>query len=74
MTYGWPGGENYRFGRPDQRILIWSGEGQADGFLGAITAESLKQLAQDVWDLGGLSRSLYGYDDKTTQILEQLRT
>jgi hypothetical protein len=68
-TYGWPGSESHRFGHYGQRILIWSSEEQADWFLSAATPELLLKLARTVWDLGGLSHTLYGVDPAGEQVL-----
>jgi hypothetical protein len=61
-TYGWPGRRNYRFSRADQRVLIWSAEGQADWKLRACSPESLLELATELWRCGTLANTLYGLD------------
>ncbi len=72
-TYNWPGKRNYRLHRRDQRVLIWPGEDQADWFLAAKTPESLIELAQAVWNVGGLSKTLYGVNTVGEEILRRLR-
>jgi hypothetical protein len=78
-TWGWPGHTNYRFERGDQRVIVWDGEGQADWWLLAPTAEALAGLARTLWDCGGLASSLYaacrdpGVQDVAEEVLAALR-
>ena len=58
-TFGWPGSTQHRFAGNGHAILIWTGEGQADWFLGARDAKSLEAALRIVWNLDGVGRSLY---------------
>ncbi len=71
-TYAWPGRKTYRFSQGDQRIRIWSDENQADWFLSSSTPDSLFQLAQKVWSLGGLSKTLYALGDAGNEVLSRI--
>ena len=59
-TYAWPGATNYRFERPEQRVVIWDGDRQADWWLLAATDQALASLARHLWGCGQLATSLYG--------------
>jgi hypothetical protein len=74
VTYSWPCPVNYRFGRLDQRVLIWACEEQADWHIWAASEQSLRDLATKLWGLGGLSESLYSTDETGQKVLDYLRT
>jgi hypothetical protein len=58
-TWAWPGHTNYRFGRDDQRVVVWDGDGQADWSLLAGSADGLAALGRTLWDCGELASTLY---------------
>jgi hypothetical protein len=78
-TWGWPGHTNYRFERGEGRVIVWDGEGQADWWLLAPTAEALAGLASTLWSCGGLASSLYAacrdptVQDVAEEVLAALR-
>jgi hypothetical protein len=78
-TWGWPGHTNYRFERGEGRVIVWDGEGQADWWLFAPTAEALAGLASTLWSCGGLASSLYAacrdpaVQDVAEEVLAALR-
>jgi len=59
-TYAWPANTSYRFERPEQRVVIWDGDRQADWWLLAATEQALASLARQLWGCGQLATSLYG--------------
>ncbi len=71
-SQGWPADRQYRFQRLDQRILIWSGERQADWWLKTDSPESLASLARTVWECDGVGRSFWSNDDEGTLILRSI--
>jgi len=48
QSVGWPGATTYRFSTSLGRIIIWSGEGQADWILTAPSSAALDQLKLQV--------------------------
>lgn len=73
LTYVWPGEQNHRFYRGDQRIVIWAGRDQADWTLSANNPEQLYDLAKVVWNCGNLKTSLYAINPISENVLERLR-
>jgi hypothetical protein len=72
-THGWPGDDQYRFERGDARILIWDSEGQADWWITATTPGGLAALVAELWNCGGLRRSMWSNDTRGTEVLDTLR-
>ncbi len=58
-TYGWPGDRQLRFAREDQRLLIWAAKDQADWWLTADCAESLRDLVDKVRHCDDVGNSLW---------------
>jgi len=73
QTHGWPGSAQYRFGNAVAAILIWSGDEQADWFIGSSDAVSLESAARAVWDLDAVGPSLYECSQIGTAVLEKIR-
>lgn len=69
---GWPADRQYRFQRPGQRILIWSGDRQADWWLAAEDSNSLAALVRSVWQCDRVGNSLWSNDDEGTAILKSI--
>jgi hypothetical protein len=73
-TRGWPGAlTQFRFRGSQHGILIWSGEGQADWFVGAPDAVSLHSALCDVWHIDGVGESFYECSDIAGDVLDELR-
>jgi hypothetical protein len=72
-TFGWPGENNYRFSRADQKILIWARKGSSDWCLSAKTSESLRQLVETVYRCGNLAKTMYGKSDIEDTLLRKTR-
>ncbi|MBX9724245.1 MAG: hypothetical protein K2X81_22745, partial [Candidatus Obscuribacterales bacterium] len=73
VTHSWPGKDNYRFSLPDQYILIWNSEGQADWRLQANSIERLEELCNKVWECGNLSTTLYAHEREGENVLNNKR-
>jgi hypothetical protein len=71
-TYGWPGSVQYRFAGSQNGILIWSGEDQADWFVGGADAIALESALRIVWDLDGVGKSFYDCSDLARGVLSRL--
>jgi hypothetical protein len=72
-TFGWPGSTQHRFVGKSQAILIWAGEDQADWFVGARDAKSLKSAVRTVWKVDDVGRSLYGCSEIGKAVLDRIR-
>ena len=72
-TFGWPGSTQHRFAGKDQAILIWSGDNQADWFVGARDEASLELALRAVWNLDGVGESFYDCSEVGKQVLDKIR-
>lgn len=59
-TFGWPGGQQFRFRKGVTGVLIWASRDQADWFLGSDDEESLAATIIALSDCAGLRDRLYG--------------
>lgn len=73
-TWNWPGAENYRFATAGLRLILWSAPRQCDWYLFAACEEAFVRAARLVLPLSNLRQSLYGIDENSTSLLEQLQT
>ena len=71
-TFGWPGNTQHRFTGEDQAILIWSGEYQADWFVGARDEPSMESALRAIWNLDGVGQSLYDCSGLGKAVLERI--
>jgi hypothetical protein len=72
-TTGWPGSRQYRFERPDARVMLWSAPAQCDWWIAASTGPSLKAFAAGLLGLSNLRSALFSNDDTGAQVLHELR-
>jgi hypothetical protein len=72
-TFGWPGTTQLRFAGKDQAILIWSGEDQADWFVGASDERSLESALRAVWYLDCVGESFYDCCQLGKAVLDKIR-
>jgi hypothetical protein len=72
-TFGWPGHTQHRFSSADERILIWSSDGQADWWLSADREESLRRWVGMVWDCDKVGQSLWSHTEQGESLLKQVR-
>jgi hypothetical protein len=72
-TYGWPGCTQYRFAGSREAILIWSAANQADWFVAADDAETLRSVLQRIWGIDAVGQSLYDCSEIGKTVLEELR-
>jgi hypothetical protein len=72
-THGWPGSTQFRFSNPRFGVLIWDSEGQADWFVGACDAESLRVGLDAVWDFDSVGDSFYDCSDIGRDVLAEIR-
>ena len=72
-TFGWPGSSQRRFQGKNCAILIWSGEDQADWFIGARDAPSMEEALSLVWNLDAVGHFLYGCSEFGEAALENVR-
>jgi hypothetical protein len=73
-TYGWPGSTQYRFRGSNLAVLIWSGDGQADWFVGARNVESLESALKCVWQIDDVGESLYDCTESAKLALAEFRS
>jgi hypothetical protein len=73
QTHGWPGSTQYRFHGNQQGVLIWAVEEQADWFIGASDAESLRTVLEMVWNIDSVGNSLYDCSEIGRAVLAELR-
>ncbi|MFN7925395.1 MAG: hypothetical protein U0Q16_35175 [Bryobacteraceae bacterium] len=71
-TYGWPGSTQYRFEGDRCGILIWSGENQADWFVGAQSEAALEACLQSIWNLDNTGPAFYGSSPRGERVLRHL--
>jgi hypothetical protein len=71
-TFGWPGNAQHRFEGEDWSVLIWSGEDQADWFIGAGDADSLETALRLVWNIDGVGKSLYDCSEIGAAVLHKI--
>lgn len=72
-TFGWPGSTQHRFAGKQCAILIWTGEGQADWFVGARDAKSLEGALRIIWNLDVVGKSLYDCTAIGKAVLDRIR-
>ncbi|MDM8006045.1 MAG: SMI1/KNR4 family protein [Phycisphaerae bacterium] len=72
-THGWPGSTQYRFQGDRQGILIWAGQEQADWFIAASDAESLRAALEAVWDIDSVGHCLYDCSEIGRTVLAEMR-
>lgn len=73
QTWGWPGDQQYRFSSTAARILIWAGKDQADWWLAGDSEDALLHVVSQLWNVDGLSASLWSNDAAGESILQALR-
>ncbi len=69
-TNGWPANTQYRFSKDDKRILIWAGDKQADWWLSAETAESLRELIERIGECDRVRQSMWSHSERGEALLE----
>ncbi|HTU90431.1 MAG TPA: hypothetical protein VMF69_10180 [Gemmataceae bacterium] len=72
-TFGWPGRTQHRFAGKDQALLIWSGEDQADWFVGARDAKSLESALRAVWNIDGVGQWLWECSEIGKAVLDKIK-
>jgi len=72
-TFGWPGSTQHRFAGKSHAILIWSGEDQADWFVGARDAKSMETALREVWSADNVGPSLYDRSEIGKAVLDRIR-
>ncbi len=72
-TYNWPARRTYRFTKPEQQIVIWAGDDQADWHVQASCPEQLEEVARAVWQCGALRETLFEVEPYGEDILAALR-
>jgi hypothetical protein len=69
VTHGWPGRTQHRFSTGDQRILIWTGDSQADWWITADQEESLRALIQTIRHCDHVGQSLWSHSSRAESLL-----